>query len=71
VAAEGGAAGVVRVIHLRTLHVGPDEILVAAKIAVAETGTAAVAPDSDSNRSNPALARQASSPKKNKTETDE
>ena len=32
--------GVQRVIHLRTLHVGPDELLVAAKIAVAhgETG---------------------------------
>lgn len=40
-AALAGAAGVVRVIHLRTLHVGPDEILVAAKIAVAETDTVA------------------------------
>jgi len=30
-----------RVIHLRTLHVGPDELLVAAKIAVASTATAA------------------------------
>jgi hypothetical protein len=43
----------------------------AKKRSVAETGTAVMAPDSDSNRSNPALARQASSPKKNKTETDE
>jgi len=43
----------------------------AKKRSVSETGTAAVAPDSESNRSNPALARQASSPKKNKTETDE
>ena len=35
-----GSPGVQRVIHLRTLHVGPDELLVAAKIAVAhgETG---------------------------------
>ena len=35
-----GSPGVLRVIHLRTLHVGPDELLVAAKIAVAhgETG---------------------------------
>jgi cation diffusion facilitator family transporter len=35
-----GSSGVQRVIHLRTLHVGPDELLVAAKIAVAhgETG---------------------------------
>lgn len=32
---------VVRVIHLRTLHVGPDEILVAAKIAIAKTATGA------------------------------
>lgn len=31
--------GVTRVIHLRTLHVGPDELLVAAKIAVAHSGT--------------------------------
>jgi cation diffusion facilitator family transporter len=31
---------VVRVIHLRTLHLGPDEILVAAKVAVPQTTTA-------------------------------
>jgi cation diffusion facilitator family transporter len=31
--------GVNRVIHLRTLHVGPDELLVAAKIAVARSAT--------------------------------
>jgi divalent metal cation (Fe/Co/Zn/Cd) transporter len=30
-----------RVIHLRTLHLGPDELLVAAKIAVAHDDTAA------------------------------
>jgi len=30
------APGVERVIHLRTVHLGPDELLVAAKIAVAE-----------------------------------
>ena len=28
------SAGVERVIHLRTMHVGPDELLVAAKIAI-------------------------------------
>lgn len=35
------SAGVTRVIHLRTLHVGPDELLVGAKIAVRnqDTGT--------------------------------
>jgi cation diffusion facilitator family transporter len=38
-AALAGSAGVVRVIHLRTLHVGPDELLVAAKIAVAQNDT--------------------------------
>lgn len=31
--------GVLRVIHLRTLHVGPDELLVGAKIAVAHSAT--------------------------------
>lgn len=36
-----GSALVDRVIHLRTLHVGPDELLVAAKIAVTHTVTAA------------------------------
>lgn len=30
------SAGVERVIHLRTVHLGPDDLLVAAKIAVAE-----------------------------------
>jgi divalent metal cation (Fe/Co/Zn/Cd) transporter len=38
-AALEGSDGVTRVIHLRTLHVGPDELLVAAKIAVAHSGT--------------------------------
>jgi divalent metal cation (Fe/Co/Zn/Cd) transporter len=33
--------GVVRVIHLRTLHVGPDELLVAAKIAIRHNDTGA------------------------------
>jgi len=37
VATEGGVA---EVLNLRTLHVGPDEILVAAKIAVAHTESA-------------------------------
>ena len=43
VAAIRGAllgSGVVSVIHLRTLHVGPDELLVAAKIEVPATTTA-------------------------------
>ena len=39
-AALEGSDGVERVIHLRTLHVGPDELLVAAKIAVAHIDTA-------------------------------
>lgn len=38
-AAIEDADGVTRVIHLRTLHVGPDELLVAAKIGVAHSGT--------------------------------
>ena len=38
-AALEGADGVQRVIHLRTLHVGPDELLVAAKIAIARNDT--------------------------------
>ena len=39
-AALESSPGVEQVIHLRTLHVGPDELLVAAKIAVAHAGTA-------------------------------
>ena len=35
-----GSGLVGRVIHLRTLHVGPDELLVAAKIAVTHSATA-------------------------------
>lgn len=38
-AALESSPGVLRVIHLRTLHVGPDELLVAAKIAVAHSAT--------------------------------
>ena len=38
-AALESSDGVLRVIHLRTLHVGPDELLVGAKIAVARSGT--------------------------------
>ncbi len=42
------SAGVTRVIHLRTLHVGPDELLVAAKVAVAHSATGAeIADDID------------------------
>ena len=40
-AALAGAAGVGRVIHLKTLHLGPEENLVAAKIAVEPTESAA------------------------------
>ncbi|HEX5334797.1 MAG TPA: cation diffusion facilitator family transporter [Propionicimonas sp.] len=40
-AALAGADGVRRVIHLKTLHLGPSEILVAAKIAVESTESAA------------------------------
>jgi cation diffusion facilitator family transporter len=36
--ADGG--GVDRIIHMKTMHLGPDELLVAAKIAVAPTATA-------------------------------
>lgn len=38
-AALESSEGVNRVIHLRTLHVGPDQLLVAAKIAVAHSAT--------------------------------
>ena len=38
--ALGGSAGVDRVIHMKTLHLGPEEVLCAAKIAVATTATA-------------------------------
>ncbi len=38
--ALAGADGVLRVIHLKTLHLGPSEILVAAKIAVEPTESA-------------------------------
>jgi divalent metal cation (Fe/Co/Zn/Cd) transporter len=42
------STGVVRVIHLRTLHVGPDELLVAAKIAIRHNDTGAqIAQDID------------------------
>lgn len=48
-AALESSDGVLRVIHLRTLHVGPDELLVAAKIAVAHSDTGAeIAADIDS-----------------------
>jgi len=40
-AALAGADGVLRVIHIKTLHLGPSEILVAAKIAVEPTESAA------------------------------
>jgi len=47
-AALESSGGVGRVIHLRTLHVGPDELLVAVKIAVAHSDTAAdIAADID------------------------
>ena len=47
-AALEGSDGVLRVIHLRTLHVGPDELLVGAKIAVVHSDTGAqIAADID------------------------
>ena len=39
-AAITGGPGVERVIHMKTLHLGPEELLVAAKIAVARSATA-------------------------------
>jgi divalent metal cation (Fe/Co/Zn/Cd) transporter len=36
-----GTDGVERVIHLKTMHLGPDELLVAVKIGVAATDSAA------------------------------
>jgi len=39
-AAVAGSDGVDRIIHMRTLHVGPEELLVAAKVAVTNTDTA-------------------------------
>jgi divalent metal cation (Fe/Co/Zn/Cd) transporter len=47
-AALESSPGVERVIHLRTLHVGPDELLVGAKIAVRHGATgASIAADID------------------------
>ena len=47
-AALESSDGVLRVIHLRTVHTGPDELLVAAKIAVAHSATGAeIAQDID------------------------
>jgi divalent metal cation (Fe/Co/Zn/Cd) transporter len=40
VAAISGSAGVERIIHLKTLHLGPEELLVAAKIGVPPTSSA-------------------------------
>jgi cation diffusion facilitator family transporter len=42
VAAIEGAPGVQRLIHIKTLHMGPEEVLVAAKVGVAPTTDAAV-----------------------------
>lgn len=42
VAAIENTAGVQRLIHIRTLHLGPEEVLVAAKVAVEPTSDAAV-----------------------------
>jgi cation diffusion facilitator family transporter len=39
-AALAGTPGVVSIIHMKTLHLGPEELLVAAKIAVAPQSTA-------------------------------
>jgi cation diffusion facilitator family transporter len=42
VAAIEGVPGLQRLIHIKTLHIGPEEVLVAAKIGVAPTTDAAV-----------------------------
>jgi cation diffusion facilitator family transporter len=42
VAAIEGVPGVQRLIHIKTLHIGPEEVLVAAKVGVAPTTDAAV-----------------------------
>ena len=39
VSALAGAPGVERIIHMKTLHLGPEELLVAAKIGIAEGST--------------------------------
>jgi divalent metal cation (Fe/Co/Zn/Cd) transporter len=39
-AALAGSAGVERIIHMKTLHLGPEEVLVAAKIAVGSGASA-------------------------------
>ncbi len=39
-AAVAGSEGIDRIIHMRTLHIGPEELLVAAKVAVTPTDTA-------------------------------
>ena len=39
-AALAGSPGVQRIIHMKTLHLGPEEVLVAAKIAVGESTSA-------------------------------
>ncbi|WP_328996511.1 cation diffusion facilitator family transporter [Kribbella sp. NBC_01245] len=44
-AAIEATTGVDRIIHLKTLHIGPEEVLVAVKIAVAETADAKVVAD--------------------------
>lgn len=38
-AAMAGTAGITAVIHMRTLHVGPDDLLVAAKVGVEDVST--------------------------------
>ncbi|HEY0688824.1 MAG TPA: cation transporter, partial [Kribbella sp.] len=42
VAAIESVPGLQRLIHIKTLHIGPEEVLVAAKIGVAPTADAAV-----------------------------
>jgi divalent metal cation (Fe/Co/Zn/Cd) transporter len=36
-----GTPGIARIIHMKTLHLGPEELLVGAKIAVTSSDTAA------------------------------
>jgi divalent metal cation (Fe/Co/Zn/Cd) transporter len=49
-AALGTSPGVERIIHMKTLHLGPEEVLVAAKIAVRSSVNAAEVAGDDQHR---------------------
>ena len=44
-AALTGSGGIDRIVHMRTLHVGPEELIVAAKVAVSRSDTGEVIAD--------------------------